>query len=549
MKSNILRQFLLVFLFVLTGNLFQVSAQPSKAPKFTFPDTLEEQTAALAENPQLRDYQEARERLAADPYRPIYHFVNPEGGLNDPNGLCFWQGKWHLFYQAFPKEDPRLHWGHAVSDDLIHWKDLPLAILPDIESNCFSGSMWIEKDRAIACYHGVNAGTMLAISTDPLLLNWKKLNDKAAIPMPEGNAPYTIYDPCLWKEGDSYYILTSHFQKLGPHGIIRPAWFLFESADLNEWTYVHQFIEDDFISQTYGDGACPYFWPIGDQSDPAKRRHLLLHSCHTYGSAWLLGTYDRDAKKFYPKSGEFWNRLGVTPCGIHAPSAFPDGKGGIIVINNMNHGKDTPGWNQIMTLPYRLTLLENDEMGMTPVDTVESLRDQKITKNNINLPANQEIVFNDIQGKSLEFHIVLDAASASAVQMKFFRSPDNEEFTAVNYYAKRGVRHRAPCDMPRLLYGEPEDVIEIDAVRSSAEPVNIRAAERAGVQANSDNTVDLRIFIDRSVIEVYANDRQMICERVYPSRPDSCGFSIESRGNGSTLKTLEAWTMKSIYEK
>jgi hypothetical protein len=56
---------------------------------------------------------ESRRKLAADPHRPIYHYVNPEGTLNDPNGLCFWQGRWHLFYQAYPPEDPRQHWGHA----------------------------------------------------------------------------------------------------------------------------------------------------------------------------------------------------------------------------------------------------------------------------------------------------------------------------------------------------------------------------------------------------------------------------------------------------
>ena len=69
-------------------------------------------------------------RLKANKFRPKYHYVNPEGNLNDPNGLCFWQGNWHLFYQAYPPEDTRQHWGHAVSKDLIHWRDLPYAIYP-----------------------------------------------------------------------------------------------------------------------------------------------------------------------------------------------------------------------------------------------------------------------------------------------------------------------------------------------------------------------------------------------------------------------------------
>ncbi len=64
----------------------------------------------------MRRLAASRQRLAADPYRPIYHYVNPQSTLNDPNGLCYWQGRYHLFYQAYPPEDPRQHWGHAVSE-------------------------------------------------------------------------------------------------------------------------------------------------------------------------------------------------------------------------------------------------------------------------------------------------------------------------------------------------------------------------------------------------------------------------------------------------
>jgi len=92
----------------------------SRVPRFTYPETIEEQETALKDNPLMQRFAESRERLHQDRYRPIYHYVNPESTLNDPNGLCFWKGRWHLFYQAYPPEDRRQHWGHAVSDDLIH---------------------------------------------------------------------------------------------------------------------------------------------------------------------------------------------------------------------------------------------------------------------------------------------------------------------------------------------------------------------------------------------------------------------------------------------
>ncbi|NQT11197.1 MAG: fructan beta-fructosidase, partial [Planctomycetes bacterium] len=94
----------------------------SRVPQFTFADTLEEQEAQLETNPLLKRMIESRKKQAGEPHRPIYHYVNPEGRLNDPNGLCFWQGRWHMFYQGYPPEDRRQHWGHTVSDDLIHWR-------------------------------------------------------------------------------------------------------------------------------------------------------------------------------------------------------------------------------------------------------------------------------------------------------------------------------------------------------------------------------------------------------------------------------------------
>ena len=78
----------------------------SRAPKYTFADTLAAQEAQLRDNPLVRRMAASRQALAGDPHRPQYHFVSPESRLNDPNGLCFWQGRWHLFYQGFHRKTP-----------------------------------------------------------------------------------------------------------------------------------------------------------------------------------------------------------------------------------------------------------------------------------------------------------------------------------------------------------------------------------------------------------------------------------------------------------
>ena len=246
----------------------------SRVPHYTFADTLEEQEEQLKTNPLMLRLIESRKGYAGDPHRPIYHYVNPEAMLNDPNGLCFWRGRWHLFYQAYPPEDTRQHWGHAISDDLIHWRDLPYAIYPNPERCCFSGSSYVEEDRVIAMYHGTEVGNMVAVSSDPLLLNWEKVTGEAVIPMrnPDGSTPpYRVFDPCIWKKDGMYYSLSGGTLPHGPGGKRIRANFLLRSPDLANWEYLHPFLEDDQYTLVGDDGACPYFWPIGDQ-------HILLFS-------------------------------------------------------------------------------------------------------------------------------------------------------------------------------------------------------------------------------------------------------------------------------
>ena len=164
----------------------------SKVPKFVYAQTLAEQENQLKTDPLMLRFAASRKRQAGDRYRPTYHFVSPESTLNDPNGICFWQGNWHLFYQGYPPEDRRQHWGHAISNDLIHWKDLPYAIYPGPERAVFSGSALVDGNRVIAMYHGTEIGNMVAVSDDPLLLNWKKTTtDKAAIPLRSGTGTPT----------------------------------------------------------------------------------------------------------------------------------------------------------------------------------------------------------------------------------------------------------------------------------------------------------------------------------------------------------------------
>ena len=512
----------------------------SRVPKFTFGQTLEEQKAQLKTNSLLRRFAESREKLSSDPHRPFYHYVNPEARLNDPNGLSFWRGRWHLFYQAYPPEDTRQHWGHAVSEDLIHWRDLPYAIYPNPEEKSFSGAILIEEDRAIAMYHGTAAGNIVAVSSDPLLLNWEKLTGAAVIPRRkpgEPAQPYNVYDPCIWKKDGMYYSISGSTMPTGPARKPLPAQYLFRSKDLVKWEYLHQFVEDDRFTMVGDDGACPYFWPIGD-------RHILLFFSHMSGGQYLLGDYDKQRDKFIATSHAKFNFGPSTPGGVHAPSAFPDGKGGVITIFNVNPAKSTPGWNQLMTLPRRLTLASKDVLEVEPAGDIESLRYGHRRVENVSLPANQEIVLTNIHGNAAEYILEIEPSHAPLVELNVLRSPGKEEYTRIAFFRNRGYV------ISRARTGDSfQSSVSLDTSYSSElDSATSRAPETAQIAIARDEPLKLRVFVDKSIVEVFINGKQCIAARVYPGRSDSVGVSLRSQGRNSMLKSFDAWQMKSIYE-
>jgi beta-fructofuranosidase len=428
-----------------------------------------------------------------------------------------------------------------VSYDLIHWRDLPYCIYPDPERCCFSGATLVEEDRVIAMYHGTEVGNMVATSSDPLLLNWTKVAGQAVVPMtaPVGKPwPPRIFDPCIWKKGDHYYSLSAGTKPEGP--ALQPvrANYLLRSADLEHWEYLHPFVEDDQYTLVGDDGACPYFWPIGNGQDG---RHILLFFSHMSGGQYLLGDYDTSRDRFVVTYGGKFNFGPSTPSGVHAPSAAPDGDGGVIVIFNMNPGKPTAGWNQIMTLPRRLTV-DGDVLSIQPAGNVASLRGDHQRREDVELPANTDVVIDGVQGDALEIIARIAPSAAPVVELDVLRSPGGEEYTRIAFYRDRGMNESFAGERRR------QSLITIDTSRASlAADVRPRAPETAPVSLGEDEPLELRVFIDRSVVEVFVNGRQCVAVRVYPERDDSVGVIMHSQGAPSRLLSLDAWQMQSIW--
>ena len=405
-------------------------------------------------------------------------------------------------------------------------------------------------------YHGTKLGNMIALSSDPLLLNWEKVGEGAVIPMAKSDddpLPYTVFDPCIWKKGEFYYALSGGTLPDGPANKQIRANFLFRSSDLENWEYLHPFIENDQYTVVGDDGACPYFWPIGAD------KHIFLMYSHMTGGQYLLGDYDKARDKFVVTDGGLCNFGPSTPSGVHAPSAVPDGKGGVIVIFNMNQGIPTRGWNQIMTLPRLLTLDEDDRLQIEPAGDIESLRYDHQQMGSRELPANEEIVLESISGNAMELALELNPGDAPLVELNVLRSPNKEEYTRIAFFKHRGNRYRqrlsktlamnastaAMMELPQRY----ESLISIDTSYSSTLPEALsRAPETAPVYLEDDEPLQLRVFIDRSVVEVFVNGKQCVAVRVYPGREDSLGVSLRAHGRAATLNRLDAWQMQSVWE-
>jgi beta-fructofuranosidase len=386
---------------------------------------------------------------------------------------------------------------------------------------------------------------MVAVCNDPLLLNWEKIPGNPVIPLVEtdpAGLPYRVYDPCIWKEEDGYYALSGTYWGGEFLHHCRMVQHLFFSQDLTRWIYLGPFVEGPPFTALDEDGACPYFWPIGD-------KHILIFCSHQRGAQYLLGDYDKLHHRFHPSAHGRFNFGPIGPGGVHAPSATPDGKGGVHVIFNINNGIPAQGWDHIMSLVRVLTLRPDNTLAIEPVPAVESLRFDHQHVGETVLPANREIVLEGITGSALELEVEIQPQAARDVTINVLRSPGGEEFTAIKFFRHGGM----PVRKQGNIY--QQDALVLDTTQSSLRAdgsfwtsnVTARPPEVAPFELGEDEPLKLRIFIDKSVVEVFANGRQCVALRVYPEREDSTGVSIRAHGRDAVLRSLDAWQMQSIY--
>ena len=483
--------------------------------------------AALNADEEVKQYRQARAGLTADPFRPLYHFSPPGYGLHDPAGLCFWQGKYHLFYLYSP---PGVKWGrgHAVSDDLVHWQDLPIVNLV-VQGG--TGQVWADDDKVILGYAAPTHGeTSIAVASDALLLDWKEHPANPVLKRPRGN------DNFIWKEAGRYFMTVRRhvFEPGRTYLSGHTSLELFASDDLANWETKGPLFEDGFFTEPGEDCGCNNFLPIG------SGKHAVIFFSHKRSAQYYTGTFNREQGRFTIEDHGRMNYGPVNRGSLHAPSAFVNPKGRLIGIWNVQENRSQKGWNEIMSLPRELSL--NGKGGLInplriePVAELQGLRFDPVKIENVTIPANGETALEGVHGKAMELEAVIDPMKAREVGLHVLRSANGEEQTTITLFMHGWPRYPNCRELA------------IDVSRASLDPeVRSRSPEIGPLYLEDGKPLRLRVFIDRSVVEVFANGRQCLTLRAYPSREDSTGVSVFARGSEAKLLSLTAWQMRSIW--
>ncbi len=470
-----------------------------------------------------------RLRFIADPYRPRYHFLAPANWMNDPNGAIYWKGKYHLFYQHNPYAAAwglgQIHWGHAVSEDLVHWLDLPIALAPDPDGPdrdaCASGAAFDHNGTPTIIYHGLDkhgdSGGNCIVTGDDDLIRWQKHPNNPVIPIHKPEDEYYVFDPCAWKEGDTYYSLSGKYSKRGGDTA-----FLFQSKDLVQWQYVGEFYEPG----AENDCAVPNFFPLGD-------RHMLLFASHKRGAQYYLGTYADH--KFYPQEHGRMAYGGFIRANFCAGITLCDGAGRRIMFGWIDEGRTeeaqvAAGWAGIISIPRVLSLFDDGRLRIEPAQELEMLRSNHRAWTNIETTDEAPHIIDQASGDCVEIDAVFEPSGNAQTQGLAVRcSPDGTERT-------------------QILFDRAQQTLTLDVSASSTNSDVIRLEPETGpLELADDEPLRLRVFIDRSVIEVFANGRQCLTKRIYPAQTDSVGIELVAQGGKAILRSMDLWQMKSIW--
>ena len=474
-----------------------------------------------------REYEEVRGSQIKKEERPAFHLSPRTGWMNDPNGFSWYQGQYHMFYQYNPYSTKwdTMHWGHAVSEDLLHWKYLPAALAPDKtydECGCFSGSaMELPDGRQLLMYTSVSRqeledGKVCDIQTQSLAVGngaeYEKYESNPVLTandLPEGGSEIDFRDPKMWKGEDGlFYCVIGNRPADGSGQIL-----LYSSEDGFVWNYVSTLAEN---KNRYGKmWECPDFFTLDGKRVLVVSPQDMLPDGFEYhngnGTLCLMGELDQDTKTLkeeYAQSIDY----GID---FYAPQTVlaPDGRrimiGWLQNWDTTQHCPDGAKWFGQMSLPRELSI-EDGRLYQRPLKELETMRRDKVEYKDV-LLENDTISLERIRGRQIDMELVIRPEDPEEGYRKFaLRFAQNEIF------------HTA------LSFRPYESVLKIDRKFSGSRRAYIH--QRRCLVDGDPNELKLRVILDRFSVEIFINDgRQVMSAAIYTDR-EADGISFFADG-------------------
>ncbi len=453
-------------------------------------------------------------------HRPRYHFTAPHHWINDPNGLCFHAGRYHLYYQYNPNANRwgDIHWGHASSADLVTWRDEPLALAPTPggpdAGGCFSGSFALVDGQPTLYYTGFTPERQVqCTATSDDLQRWTLQPERTITTPPEGVEPHDFRDPYVFQHDGYWYMVVG----ASLHHARGQA-LLYRSKDGNSWDYRGPL----YTAPTLAWGRmweCPNFFPLGDKWVLTVSVWLGL------GVHWFVGRFENEV--FIPESdGVLDPDNGAF---AHLTMRGPDGRALQVAWMNEQREQeriDADGWAGTMTVPRELTLDPRGRLNLRPAAEIAALRQAPIA---IHTTGAARGVLRTFTGRHLDIEATFTmhkVREQHKLGFTLLAAPDGSEATRIVFWP----------DARRLC---------IERARSSTDSKVRRQDVWAQLDLDPGEDLHLRVLLDASVLEVYANDRLCLSTRVYPHSEHSIEGSAFADGDVDLV--LQAWDMGSIY--
>ncbi|OAS89241.1 MULTISPECIES: glycoside hydrolase family 32 protein [Metabacillus] len=481
-------------------------------------------------------------------YRPQFHFTPEENWMNDPNGMVYFNDEYHLFYQHHPFGTTwgPMHWGHAVSKDLIHWEHLPIALFPDEHGTIFSGSAIVDWNNTSGFFDDQPGLVAIYTSAD----NYPD-SDR---PRQRQSLAYSIDNGRTWVKYEGNPVLSD--VNITDYRDPKVFWHhdtnkwvmvlateqsvtIYTSPNLIDWEYASEF--GNKAGSHDGVWECPDLFQLSIDDDKSNQKWAMLvsigdNSEFKEGSRtqYFIGQFD--GTTFVNDNDDdtiLWLDYGRDNYAGVTWSDSPDERRIYIGwMSNWRYANQVPTneWRSAMTLPRELTMTSTEEgvrLVQKPVSEINKIRKETNIHKEIIIDSNNSVFF-DLNNKLMEIEIEFEQINSSEFDLLIQHS--ETEKTIISY----DVRNSSLL-VDRTNSGENSFSTSFPAVQEA--PLKMK-----------NNKVKLQLFIDTSSIELFANDGEIaMTSLIFPSEIGK-GLTLVSNGGSTNVSTLKVTELESIWK-